>query len=64
MSTPPGLEFLDQKVVKPPPQFAGDRAKWKHFNVKLLNESAIEGDDEGGSVIEDAGGSHSVVYEC
>ena len=36
--TAPGLEFLDQKVVKAPPQYHGnDKSKWKHFNAKLLS---------------------------
>ena len=33
----PGLDFLDQKVVRAPPQFSGDKTKWKHFNRKLLS---------------------------
>ena len=33
----PGLEFLDQEVVKPPPSFEGEKTKWRHFNAKLLN---------------------------
>ncbi len=31
----PGLDFLDQKVVKAPVPYNGDRSRWKHFNVKL-----------------------------
>ncbi len=30
-----GLDFLDQKVVKAPTSYNGDRTRWKHFNVKL-----------------------------